>query len=239
MSLQPPQRSGPGDVLVIWNRYGWGHEVANGFERDGGRVLVAENGYLGHGGGTPKFQVHPHGPKPDHFYALAEGYHNGAGRWPEGSPERFRALGVELKPWRSDGDHVLVCPNRSFGVGAQVMNPQWAERCAELLTKQTKRPVLIRPHPGHDAPRRTIADDLKDAWAVVVWSSSVAVHALLEGIPTFIEAPFQVVKGASATGTVDEPVMPERLPYFERLASAQWTCEEIEIGLPFKALLGC
>jgi hypothetical protein len=71
----------------------------------------------------------------------------------------------------------------------------------------------------------------------VVWSSSAGVHALLEGIPTFCEAPFWIAKEAAAGGSIDAPVMPERAPVFERLAWAQWTLQEIENGEPFRRLL--
>jgi hypothetical protein len=234
------QRTGPGrpgDVLVIWNRYLGNHDLALGFERAGGRVLVAENGYIGAGGTPPKFDVHPRGPQPGHYYALAEGFHNGWGRWPEGGGERFRALGLELKPWRRDGEHVLVCPNRSFGIPGRFMPPDWAQRCAERLRKQTARPVRIRAHPGNDAPGRPLEADLANAWAVVIWSSSCGAHALAEGIPVFVEAERWIMKGAAAGGPIDRPEMPERLPHFERMAWAQWTCGEIESGEPFVRLL--
>jgi hypothetical protein len=224
------------DVLLIWNRYGPGHQAAEQFERRGKLVLVAENGYLGKGGTSPKFDVHPGGPKPDSYYSLSIGWHNGRGIWPAGEG-RFQKLGVELKPWRTSGDHILVCPNRSFGVGKQVMASDWASTASQRLQNASKRPVRVRSHPGNDAPQKPLEADLEGAWAVVVWSSSVAVHALLAGIPTFIEAPWQVLKGAGASGSPDEPVTPERLPHFERMAWHQWTCAELETGEPFKALL--
>lgn len=232
----PPDRAGAGDVLLIWNRYSANHDIASAFERRGGTVLVAENGYLGKGGSSPKFDVHPGGPKPHHYYALSKGFHNGAGSWPSGGPERFAALEVEVKPWRTDGDVILVCPNRSFGVGAQVMHPDWGARAAARIRRQTGIPVVVRAHPGNDRPARGVEQDLPRARAVVVWSSSVAVHALLAGIPTFIEAPAQIVKGASACGPLDAPDLPDRMPHLERMAWAQWTLAELETGLPFHEL---
>jgi hypothetical protein len=232
-----PASAAAGDVLLIWNRYRHWHEAASSFERGGGTVLVAENGYLGAGGSSPKFDVHPGGPRPEHYYALGIGWHNGRGRWAAGGPERLNALGVDLKPWRTSGDHILVCPNRSFGVGEQVMAVDWAARRAEQLRRSTARPVRIRTHPGNDAPRRGLEDDLAGAWAVVVWSSSVAQHALAAGIPTFIDAPWQIVKDAGASGSVDAPVTPDRRSAFERMAWAQFRLEEIETGEPFRSCL--
>ena len=226
-----------GDVLLIWNRYGGNHGLATQFEAAGGRVLVAENGYLGAGGTAPKFDVHPGGPEPHHYYALAEQWHNGRGRWPDGGPERWEALGVEAKPWRTEGDHILVCPNRSFGVGEQVMRPGWADQVAVKLAKQTKRPIRIRRHPGNDSPKRPLAADLEGCWAVVIWSSGAGVHALVAGIPTYVESPFWICRGARALGPIDEPVMPDRMPHLHSLGWAQWEVREIESGEPFKKLL--
>lgn len=227
---------GAADILLIWNRYGHGHQIASQFEKQGKLVLVAENGYLGYGGVSPKFEVHPSGPKPGSYYSMSIGWHNGRGTWPAGDG-RFAKLGVEVKPWRTEGTHILVCPNRSFGVGKQVMPPDWAEKAVGRLRSETKRPVVVRGHPGNNAPQRPLEADLKDAWAVVVWSSSVAVHSIVAGIPTFIEAPFQVVKGAGASGSPDEPVTLDRLPHLERMAWHQWQLREIESGEPFNLLL--
>jgi hypothetical protein len=199
-------------------------------------VLVAENGFLGIDGVSPKFSVHPNGPKPDDYYQITWTWHNGRGTWPSGGPERFKALNVKLKDWRTAGEHVLVCPNRSFGVGEQVMREDWADRTAARLEKLTKRRIVIRRHPGNSEPVRPLSADLENAWACVVWSSGVAVHSLLAGIPTYIEAPYQIVKGASATGPVDAPQVVDRLPHFERMAFAQWTVSEIGEGAPFRHL---
>lgn len=230
-----PDSARSGDLLLIWNRYSGNHDIALRFEREGGTVIVCENGYLGKGGVSPKFDVHPKGPKPDSYYAIGLGFHNDHTRVLPGQG-RFQRLGVELKPWRTDGDHILVCPNRSFGVGDRVMHPDWAERVQKRLQRETKRPVRVRGHPGNDAPKRSIHEDLKGCWAVFVWSSSCAGHALAEGVPTYIEAPFQILKPASASGPVDAPVCPDRLPHFETMACGQFTCEEISKGVPFALL---
>jgi len=225
-----------GDLLVIWNRYGAGNGHAERFEREGGTVLVAENGYLGRGGTAPKFDVHPGGPEPHHYYALARGWHNGRGTWPVGGPERWEALGVSLTNERGDG-HVLVCPNRSFGVAPAVMPPDWADRTAERLRKQTKREVRVRRHPGNDAPKVPLARDLENCWAVVIWSSGAGVQALIRGIPVYVEAPFWICRGARALGPIDEPVGPDPMPALVGMSWAQWALSELESGAPFRALL--
>ena len=227
-----PDRGRPGEVLLIWNRYGSHHDIAERFAKDGGRVLVAENGYLGRGGTSPKFDVHPGGPQPHHYYALGVGWHNGRGTWHVGQEARFPALGVTPKPWRS-GNRALVCPNRSFGVGEQVMHPDWGERTAAALRKRGLE-VRVRDHPGNNEPRaRPLANDLAWAEQVHIWSSSVGVHALVEGIPVTAHAPYWICK-AAGDGSQDDA---RRAAALERMAWGQWTCAELETGEPFRRLL--
>jgi hypothetical protein len=227
----------PGDLLLIWNRYANWHDQAVRFEREGGKVVVAENGYLGQGGTAPKFDVHPGGPKPHHYYALGLGFHNDDSRVPAGGPERWAELGVELKPWRTSGGHVLVAANRSFGVPGRCMPPDWPQRAVERLRRATKREVRLRVHPGNNAPQRPLSEDLKGCWAVVVWTSSAGVHALAAGIPVFCEAPHWICKSAASSGSIDEPTLPERIPALQRMAHGQWQIQEIESGVPFLQLL--
>lgn len=241
----------PGDcqVLVIWNRYDINHQLALMVEKAGGVVLVAENGYLNAGGGTPKFDVHE-GVESGHYYALAKGGHNGSGTWPDRAGghwiaetetygARWRALGIELKAWRTAGKHILVCPNRSFGRPDLIMPPNWAADVERRLKSATKREVRVRPHPGNDRPARPLEADLEGAHAVVIWSSSAGVHALVHGIQVVCEGPAFILKGACARSVrdIDLLCLGEREPHFERLAWAQWTVDEIASGEPFRRLL--
>lgn len=217
----------PGDVLVIWNRYGTYHDIAKSFEKAGGQVLVAENGYVGNDRSART------------RYAIAIGGHNGIGTWSIGDGKRWDDLGIKLAPWRREGDHVLVCPNRSFGMPGFLMPPTWAEAVEQRLRCITKRPIRVRPHPGNDPARRPLASDLKGAWAVVIWSSSAGIEALIAGIPVFSQAPAWVMSAASSGSNIkdiESPVLPDRLFALRRMAWAQWHIEEIERGTPFQYL---
>jgi hypothetical protein len=234
--LKQPDRPDAGDLLICWNRYSAMDQIATKFENEGGMTLCCENGYINADSSPPKFSVHPGGPKPHDYYAVGVGYHNDSARVLGRGPERFVKLGLELKPWRKDGDFVLIAPNRAFGAPGRAMSQDWADRAAARLEKLTKRRIVIRRHPGNDAPKRPFVADLENCWAVVIWSSSVAVHALANGVPCFIESPHQIVKPASASGLIDELVIPDRLAAFETMANGQWRLDEIERGEPFKLL---
>lgn len=220
----------PGDLLLIWNRYGQYHDIATRFEKLGGTVVVAENGYLGKDGNG------------NQLYALAQHAHNGRGQWNGGGPERFAALGIELKPWREDGGHILVCPNRSFGMPGMIMPCDWANDVAKRLKKLTGREIRVRPHPGNVPAKKPLADDLAGAWAVVIWGSSAGVHALVAGIPVICESPYWICK--EAAGRFEHIEHPAQFGWgrgrghaLQELSWAQWTLDEIQSGEAFDHLL--
>lgn len=213
--------AGSPDLTVIWGKGQTGYSPA-------GRLLVAENGYING----------PHGP----YIALAADGHNGAGRWPAGSRARLDALGIELRPWRKAGGHVLVCPSR--GIGAQPMPADWTDKTVAALRKLTSREIRVRKHPGNwkklaEHPDVSLARDLEGAHACVTWASAAGVKALMLGIPVIYGAPQWICAGAAGSRLedIEKPLMPDRVPVFERLASAQWSLDEIASGQPIRELM--
>lgn len=238
----PPAKVDENTLLVMWNRYSTNAALALQVESVGGKVIVAENGYLGKGGSIPKWDVHPQGPANGDYYALALGGHNGNGDWSSGGAQRWLALGVSLKPLRSEGKRILVCPNRPFGVNA--MPHDWPVEVIVWLRESTQMEITVRPHPGNACPARPLHADLKDCYAMVIWSSGAGVHALVAGIPVICCAPAWIAKRAAQSSWRDLEVTtdPEqwdrlRAQAFERMAWAQWTAEEIASGKPFDHLL--
>lgn len=228
-----PRDTKPGDILVTWNRYAEWHDIATRFESQGGSVVVAENGYLGPGG------VSPHQMEPREWYALALGGHNGSGVWIGGGSERWEALNVDLKPWRTSGEHVLVCPNRPMGRPNLIMPLGWAENVRKRLEPLTDRPIRVRPHPGNGAHKTPLEADLEGAWACVIWSSSAGVQALIRGVPVIHECPYWICDGAASMKIRDvgKPVMNDRLDALHAMSWAQWHVSEIASGEAFKQLL--
>lgn len=233
-TLRQPDVFRPEDVLVIWNRYSEGHDLATRAEAAGMPVLVAENGYLMEGGGVPKFDNNGAGA----YYALARSYHNGNGTWHAGAEDRFARLGVTPAPWRAAGKHVLMLPNRSFGVPGLMMDPRWLDDAVKRYRTMTDRPVVVREHPKNARPKTPVQVDLAGAHCAVVWNSSAGVHALLAGIPVICEAPGWICKGAASTWEdIEAGRKTERAATFHRMAWAQWRLDEIAAGTPFRYLL--
>lgn len=214
----------PDDVLAIWNRYSSFHEEANRFESAGARVVVTENGPLGktwRGG---------------NWYSLSIGDHNGAGQWRVGGHERWDSLGVELAPWKS-GTEIVILGQRGIGSPKAACPKDWAERMKQ------KTGGRIRPHPGKDKPRVSLEDDLRNAKCVAVWHSGAALAALALGTPAFYAFPqwwgAQAAKPVAALLDGKAPLMCDvaRLAMFRKLAWCQWQRDEIADGSAFKWLL--
>jgi hypothetical protein len=244
VSNRLPRAPGPEDVLVIWNRYAENDALARRFEDGGGRVIVAENGYLGYGGRTHR----AHDTSGRRMYALALHDHNGRGAWPAAefahSSPRFPFLGVEVLPWTTAGaaGKVLVCAQRGIGSPGRASPPGWAEAVARELRK-AGWPSVVRAHPGDRDPAVSLEQDLAGAQACVIWASGAGVKALVLGVPVFHACPWWVCSAGArrytGPGSLVAPVKNDlqRAAALERMAWAQWTCEEIASGEPFRRLL--
>lgn len=217
-------------IFVSWNRYHENDVNCTRLENAGGTVLIAENGYLG---------VDENGVQ---LYSLARNGHNGSGTWPVGGPERLAALGVDVKPWRASGEKIVIRGQRGIGTLEMASPLDWHNLTAKRLRAKTSKTVEVHPHPGHNAVTDKAHEAyLVDAHALVIWSSSVGVKALVAGVPVFRCAPHWVCAGAALHGTeeIDNPKMDDaaRMAALERMAWAQWRISEIESGEAFRWLL--
>lgn len=231
-------RIGPDDVCVTWNAYGTSGAIADKAKAQGGRAIVCEEAYLREIGG-------------EKYFAVAINGHNGSGTWKHGGPERWASWDTTISPWRKTGEHVLVCGQRGFGYNAMAMPNDWPDRVLARLRETTDRPIWFRAHPKRRAVMPSAEYDrvldwsepleahLANCWAVVVWGSGCATHALLGGVPAFFEAPHIVTEGAAerGLGNINNPLYPDRLPVMERMAWAQWSMSELRSGAAFWHLL--
>jgi hypothetical protein len=219
-----PRDANAGDILLVWNRRGGDEALAERFERAGGIVLVSENAYVDREG-----------------YAIARHKHNGGGTALINDPSRAERLRVELKPWRTSGDFILVAPNRFIGPRTDVMPEVWTPQTVGRLQRLTKRQVRVRLHPGNwkrRPPKVPIEEELRGAWACVIWWSTAGIRALLAGVPVIYCAPYWI--GARAAGrdlkAIEAPMLGDRQAALRDIGNAQFTLEEISSGLPFRGL---
>jgi len=131
-------------------------------------------------------------------------------------PDRWIRMGVELQPWRTEGNYILLCGQVPWD--AQVEGGDhiaWLEETAREIRKHTDREIWFRPHPkayrrGHPYEELSeefreivglrpgseireagipFEEDLAGAHAVVCYNSNVATLATVAGVPVFTGAP--------------------------------------------------
>lgn len=216
------------DLLVIWNRQGPDEAEAAAWEARGGTVLVCENGYIGRDA------------EDRQFYAIAVGGHCGSGWTPNGTEDRFAALGIEVQPWRTDG-YYLITGQRGIGSKSMASPPGWHRMTAQKLGRMGINSVRVREHPGRFKPAQSLEQELAGAKACIVWSSASGVKALVMGVPVIYCAPHWVGSaGASNTlNAVHDLKLDDeaRRKALHQVAWAQWSVREIEAGEPFARIL--
>jgi hypothetical protein len=234
MAFPPANTVKPDDVVVTWNLNPRYRDAAKEANKAGAALIVAENGYI------------PRRSDTEPFYALARDGHNGSGFWFIGEEDRWTPLGRGLHEWRHNPKgHVLVCDQR--GIGSELMRcprPFYEPLVPKLkrifarIDKKNVPEFRLRAHPGRHDSKRTLAQDLEGARAMVTWASNAANEALLMGYPAFRCAPFHVNEAVLSDLTLmPDPPHPDRLAAFKKLAWAQWALSEITNGTAFRCLL--
>lgn len=165
--------------------------------------------------------------------------------------DRWESLGAELRPWREDGGHVLVCAQIPWDASVQDTDHiAWCNETVSRIRERTARKIVFRPHPKCAAKvdYRVNADlvsagpieaDLENAHCVVTFSSNSGVDAALAGVPVFADDPGSMAWPVAnkSFAWIDAPVRPSREKWAHNLAYAQWTIEEMKEGKPWRHLL--
>lgn len=155
--------------------------------------------------------------------------------WP-----RLAALGLEIRPWRRDGRHVVVvAQSQTYMSVVAGRGGTWWKEAVATLRRHTDRPIVVRGWRSNKmALLRTLRDDLRDCWALVTWSSAAANEGVLAGVPVFTAGPCAASQmGLSDLARIESPVYPpDRARWAAALAGRQWTLDEIRAGVAWRTL---
>ena len=168
------------------------------------------------------------------------------------SPDKWnqiqQRLGIELEPWRTTGNHILVCGQRDGGWSMKGVDMnQWTLESVQQIRAVTNRPILIRPHPKNPinetlfngipklqfSQGTTLQQDLQNAWASVFFNSSSCVASILAGVPVFANDHDCVAYDVANhdIGQIENPKLVERNQWLWDLSAAHWTDDDSRNGL--------
>lgn len=204
----------------------------------GSRVIYLDKGYCRHRAETHRgweyWRVATDAHQPTRFLER---------EWPD---DRWAALGLEFRPWREDGEHVLLAGSSAkYHAFYGLKDPtSWMKGLVKRLLRLTSRPLVYRPKPSWReavpinrttlSASEPIGDALAGAWVTVTHGSNACFESVLAGVPCIVlgEA---VAKPLSATSVddVEEPRLAsddERLRWARALAYHQFTAAEFADG---------
>lgn len=160
-------------------------------------------------------------------------------------------LSLQLKPWRQGGEHILLCLQRNGGWSMKGLHViQWMDSIITEIRKYSQRHIIVRAHPGDKkshtylrinhpnvslSNKPNIKHDLEKAWATVVYNSSPSVASIIEGVPAFITDPHPEYSQSKEVANTDlskieNPELPERQQWIEKLAMCHWNFDELKSG---------
>lgn len=163
--------------------------------------------------------------------------HSGVGK---SDGARFARLGIEIKPWRQAGEHIVVCPQSTHFMKTVVgYQGDWAEDVMPQIAARSSRAVVFRGwSPDKAALASTLEQDLAGAHVLVTWSSAAAITAVLNGVPAIVMG--QCAAAPMCGRSLDEleqPPMPDgREEWAGVLADNQWTLDEFRSGVAWRHL---
>lgn len=236
------------DVYVIWSvlwkgRMAQNRELYHTAQQRGIHVIVLEVGILNR---NVTWRVGLDGINNNAYFAPKQQ-----------TSERAKMLGLQLADWK-EGEHILICcqHSKSEQWNGKPSTIDWLASITKNIRKYSKRTIIIRPH-----PREPIKFETKDCTiivqqpkkiegtydsfdlsfdnihAVVNLSSGPAVHAVIQGIPVFVEqASLAYPVGNVDISKIENPLKPSRHQWLNDLAHTEYTIEEIEEGIPLAHL---
>jgi len=172
---------------------------------------------------------------------------------------RANALGLNVTPWKTNGEYILICGQHDKSLQWKDMPPmsRWVMDTIDTIQQHSKRPIIFRPHPRctlesierqyknvyrQDPTHRpgTYDDfDMKfdNIWATISWSSNPGIHSVINGVPAFT-GPSSLAFDVSLQDItqIEDPLYCDRTQWLNDYAHTEYTIKEISEGIPLKHL---
>ena len=151
---------------------------------------------------------------------------------PEDKGTRWKSTGVRIKRWKKTGSRIVLCGQ------TKTYSPHY-DRLEDWYNKVVVFSTHFRKHPsGTNPTTRPPVKDWEDCGMAITLNSSVAVDAVLNGIPTVTmdEAAMAWDITSHAPNEVYQPHTPDRRSWVRWLAWTQWHHDEIQAGEPIRHL---
>lgn len=162
---------------------------------------------------------------------------------------------IEMKPWRQNGDHILVLGQRTLSWNMLGLNGlDWLIDILRRIRALTDRKIVVRLHPGDTkknpenrqkinqlfqrnnviiSENDDIRTDLNNAWCSVGYNSTPNCVSVIEGIPVYVDnITNSWAKGVAFTSLdqINNPPILDREEWIHRISNIHWNNDEINQG---------
>jgi len=216
----------PSDLAVIWGvRF---PHIIKGQKDCGGDYLVMERGYF-----------------RDRLKYCSLGYNglNGNAEFlaENSPPDRWEKHGVEVKPWKTDGEYILLLGQVRGDQSVKHLDIRdWYREVVTEVKRQTDMPIYFRPHPQarqfdgimqvEGYKTGTLEEAFEGAARAITFNSNSGVDAILNGVPLIAMDRGSMAWEVAQNEIEMEHVLFDRTQWLNDLAYKQWTLEEIARG---------
>lgn len=160
--------------------------------------------------------------------------------------DRFEEWGMEIKPYRQEGDFILICPSSETMTRtiAGVNQERWVQMVYDKVKQNTKKPIRVRYKPrkngtsGPSVETVSMKEELEGCHALVTLASLTGVEALAEGIPVFSTTSQSPTAWCTHQDfrQINTPELFDREQLFFNLAYKQYSIKELQNGTAYENL---
>lgn len=164
--------------------------------------------------------------------------------------ERWADLGIDLAPWRTRGNHILIAGSSAkyhtfYGLPEPTL---WTRQLVEEIRQHSDRPIIYRPKPSwtgavpiegtqFSGGGEAIGQALWGAHCMITHGSNTCFEAALMGVPSIILGNAVAAPISSASlNDIEYPLMGKRDQWLANLAWHQFTENEFRDGTAWEVL---
>jgi hypothetical protein len=231
------------DVDVIWSvlfrgRLAGNKAVWDRAQQNNKPVIVLEVGCLSRG---HTWKVGLNGIERSSFVTISNG-----------DTTRANKLELQLAPWRSTGDTILICTQNSKSLLWNNMPDlnTWTNDTIKSVRQYSNKPIVVRAHPRMPFKFRTLYTnvnyewpkpapiDFTNIWATINWTSGPGVDSIIAGVPAFTsQKSLAYPMSSDSFESIANPATPDRTKWFRELLYTEFTIPEIANGTPFNRIV--
>ena len=240
MKMETEYRGIEADICLMYGLWGNNRRALEDYPAAGRKAILCDLGYWGRLEDGKSFGYHRLALDGRHATPYFQ-----RTRHPR---DRFEHFGLELRPFRRDGSHILLCGMSGKAAGVYGYRPeQWEREAVATLRQHTKREIRYRPKPSWKdaqpidgatwapAGRERMIDErsFADCWAVVTHHGNTSLDALIAGVPAFCEHGLAEPLSCQNLASIESPLYPDEAERDQLLwdaAYSQFKISEISDG---------